>query len=273
MRADIRTDFEEALNANIELDCTENVLVVIDEGFAQNMYPVPENTIVFWVTTQPDGIYNEMIKAHPECYTYLLTMFPDLLKLPNAHYFMGCTTWFTPDPNIPKKFGVSTVMSGRMNLPGHLLRREFFERREEVTPPLDFYSGTRNGLPEVFYDKGISLPSEKRQKVIVFDCMFHVVFASFKRWGFFSEKIVDCFATMTVPIFWGCTNIGDHFNLDGIIIVDNVDGAIDACNSLTEDDYYSRIDVLKDNYQRGLEYYSYEHQLGKTMKRVLNKNR
>jgi len=267
MKVEIKADFGEALSCNIDLP--QKVIVVIDWMIPQNITPVPEDTTVFWVTTQPEGDYNEIIKEHPEAYTHLLTFFPDLLNLPNAHYFMGCTSFVEPTKDIHKKFGISTVMSGRMNLPGHKLRREFFDRQYEVLPPLDFYLGTHNALPEGLYSKGIRLSAEKKDKIIVFDRMFHVTFGSYKMWGFFSEKLIDCFITMTVPVFWGCSNIDEFFNTDGIIIIDNVDEAIDACNSLTVRDYYRRMDALKDNYERGLEYYSYEYQLEKTIKNIL----
>jgi len=270
MIAKILADFSEALDSIVETD--RNILIVVDYMIPLNVYPVSDDTTVFWVTTQPEGDYNDIIKEHPECYSYLLTMFPELLELPNAHYFMGCTSFFEPNQFIEKEFGVSTVMSGRMNLPGHKLRREFFDRQDEVKVPLDFYLGTHNALPDDLYSKGIRLSAEKRDKIIAFNRMFHVTFGSYKRWGFFSEKIIDCFITKTVPIFWGCTNIGDYFNTDGIIIVDNVDEAIDACNSLTEQDYYDRRGAIHENFRHGLLWYSYEYQLNKTINTILDED-
>lgn len=267
MRVEIKADFDEALRSNI--DCDKRVIVVIDYLIPKNLVPVPEDTVVFWVTTQPEGDYNEIIKAHPECYTYLLTFFPDLLELPDAYYFMGCTPFVEPNLSIGKKFGISTVMSGRMNLPGHLLRREFFDRQHEVLPDLDFYLGSHNALPEHLYKYGIRLSAEKRDKITVFNRMFHVTFASYQMENFFSEKLIDCFLTMTVPIFWGCPNIGEYFNIDGMIIVEDVNDAIDACNSLMARDYHRRADALIDNYQRALEYRTYEYQLEKTIKKIL----
>jgi hypothetical protein len=35
--------------------------------------------------------------------------------------------------------------------------------------------------------------------------------------SYFSEKITDCILNKTSPIYWGCSNIGDFFNMDGII--------------------------------------------------------
>ena len=40
----------------------------------------------------------------------------------------------------------------------------------------------------------------------------------------FTEKLLDCMLCGTLPIYYGPKNIGDYFNLDGII----------ACCSITE---------------------------------------
>ena len=36
---------------------------------------------------------------------------------------------------------------------------------------------------------------------------------------YFTEKILDCFATGTIPVYLGAPDIGNHFNMDGIIIL------------------------------------------------------
>jgi hypothetical protein len=38
---------------------------------------------------------------------------------------------------------------------------------------------------------------------------------------YFTEKLLDCFLTGTVPIYIGCERIGDIFNSDGIIFLDD----------------------------------------------------
>lgn len=62
----------------------------------------------------------------------------------------------------------------------------------------------------------------------------------------FTEKITDCFMTGTIPIYYGMPNIGDFFNIDGILILDdefNID-------DLSFDLYYSKIEAVKDNFER-----------------------
>lgn len=69
---------------------------------------------------------------------------------------------------------------------------------------------------------------------------------------YFTEKITSCFAAMTVPIYLGATKIGQFFNEDGIIKItpadfDNLENFLKQCN---EADYNSRLEAIKDNYNR-----------------------
>ena len=61
----------------------------------------------------------------------------------------------------------------------------------------------------------------------------------------FTEKIVDCFMAGTIPIYLGMKNIGDFFNKDGIIIVD------DEFNieNLSFELYVSKIKAVEENFK------------------------
>jgi hypothetical protein len=64
----------------------------------------------------------------------------------------------------------------------------------------------------------------------------------------YSEKITDCFMTGTIPIYYGIDNIGDYFNTDGIIrLTDDF-----KVEDLSFDLYHSKLDAIKDNFERGL---------------------
>ena len=80
------------------------------------------------------------------------------------------------------------------------------------------------------------------------DYMFSVAIENMDNW--WTEKILDCFLCGTIPIFYGTPNIGKWFNTDGIIILE--DGF--DIESLTPELYYSKMDAIKDNFQRGLPY-------------------
>ena len=68
----------------------------------------------------------------------------------------------------------------------------------------------------------------------------------------FTEKLLNCFASMTVPIYIGAKKITDFFNQDGIIQVNDIsieaiDKIIRNCN---ENDYFSRLNAIIDNFNR-----------------------
>jgi hypothetical protein len=69
---------------------------------------------------------------------------------------------------------------------------------------------------------------------------------------YFTEKILNCFASMTIPIYIGALKIGNFFNLDGIIQVhkpdvEYIDKLLSSCN---EKDYLSRLPAIVDNFNR-----------------------
>jgi len=66
----------------------------------------------------------------------------------------------------------------------------------------------------------------------------------------FTEKITDCFMTGTIPIYYGINNIGDYFNTDGIIILDDNFKIEDLSFEL----YYSKIDSVNDNLKRSIDF-------------------
>lgn len=66
----------------------------------------------------------------------------------------------------------------------------------------------------------------------------------------FTEKILNCFAAMTIPIYRGANRISDFFNSDGIIQVRSEDDIEKAVRSCSKEDYESRLKAVKDNYNR-----------------------
>jgi len=61
----------------------------------------------------------------------------------------------------------------------------------------------------------------------------------------FSEKLTDCFMAGTIPIYYGIENIGDFFNTDGIIILnDNF-----KIEDLSVELYESKIDAVNENFK------------------------
>lgn len=73
---------------------------------------------------------------------------------------------------------------------------------------------------------------------------------------FFCEKITNCFAAQTIPIYLGARKIDQFFNPDGIIKIDTYDmehikKILQGC---TADEYERRLPAILDNYERVKDY-------------------
>lgn len=60
----------------------------------------------------------------------------------------------------------------------------------------------------------------------------------------YSEKLTDCFATGTIPIYYGTSMVYDVFNKEGIIMLEQFD-----INELSIDLYESKKDAIQENYE------------------------
>ena len=129
-----------------------------------------------------------------------------------------------------KKFKVSFIKSNKKFLEGHRLRQEI----PNILKNRNFESLYLENIP-------IKYP-------LFEDSMFHIAIENTKEKNYFSEKIIDCFMTKTIPIYWGCPNITDIFDENGIIVFNDINHLNDILNDLKESDYYEKIKYVENNY-------------------------
>lgn len=79
------------------------------------------------------------------------------------------------------------------------------------------------------------------------DYKFSIVIENCKQEGFFTEKIIDSIIVGTVPIYWGCPDIGDHFDKRGIIQFDSLDDLKKILLSDLESFYNERKEYIVSN--------------------------
>lgn len=82
---------------------------------------------------------------------------------------------------------------------------------------------------------------------------------------YFTEKILNCFASMTIPIYIGAKKIGDFFNVDGIVQVKTptYENVLMAMKECTQTYYREHIPAVLDNYKRVQEFLCIEDYLMK----------
>lgn len=144
-----------------------------------------------------------------------------------------------------KIFNVSMLCSDTNWAPGHILRHKIWNKQNEITIPKMMYKPPQTNKLKLF-ENNINI-SSKRDKTEMFNSMFHICIENNQAKDYFTEKIVDCIVSKTVPIYNGCPNISDYFDINGIIFVKDENDAINKVNNLTEADYYRMLPYLEKN--------------------------
>jgi hypothetical protein len=76
---------------------------------------------------------------------------------------------------------------------------------------------------------------------------FSVEIENTREKNYFTQKLLDCLAAKTIPIYWGCTNISDFFDTTGWIIFSNVNELVEKLKVLNETYYTRHFDTVEKN--------------------------
>jgi hypothetical protein len=178
--------------------------------------------------------------------------------------------WVEADGDITKKeFLVSYLTSDKNWCPGHILRQQIFEALPEKVGNLPILKhrspGTSTEAKEV--DKAL-VPDkigflEKPQFSIAVENSIHI--------NNFTEKILDCFLTKTVPLYWGCPNLSEFFNMDSVLVFDTYDCLVNLLKNLTPEYYETHKIAVEDNYSKAMQYVDYFGRVDNAIRENLNK--
>jgi len=158
----------------------------------------------------------------------------------------------------------SFIASLKRTTNGHMQRHRAYDKLKVrvAGQPIAEMFGTITGKdfgsnPGCHVESKVPIPWHNKSDGLN-DYMFSIVIENAQYDDYFTEKLTDCFATGTIPVYWGTRNIGDYFNADGIIVIpDDGHDRLDVelldfilTNKLTPDLYYGKMDAIKDNLER-----------------------
>ncbi len=87
---------------------------------------------------------------------------------------------------------------------------------------------------------------------------------------YFTEKLLNCFATGTVPVYLGATKIGQYFDEQGIITFENYSDLVSrVLPKLHIGDYESRLTSIRNNFEIVSQYGALEDFIARTYLRGL----
>ena len=191
-----------------------------------------------------------------------------LNTFPNARYMPSCSYWYGRDVP-PMHYGknekgepvahnavgllseethkyksknISILASPKQMCPMHIIRQNLA------------WKCKKEGLADTYgkFDGGPFVPIEVPFQYY----RYSIVVENDVTPYYFTEKIGNCFASQTIPVYLGATKIHKFFNPDGIITfkLEDCDHIEDILKQCTPEEYERRLPAIIDNYHRILLY-------------------
>jgi hypothetical protein len=225
------------------------------------------NVLVLQEPNEYFGIHDWAIE-NKHLFSFILTWDDKVLNnCDNALYLPFGHTWFKPEQyteDKQKEFKLSHLCGALNKTYGHSLRHELLIRQNEINISKNFH---------FTYGDRYDIEDARKGKEIIFgDSMFGVAIENTSHNGYFTEKILDCFLQKTIPVYWGCTSIQNHFIPEGIISFNNIDELIVKVNQLDESYYNNRLDIINENYKRALAFVDYEQNIIDAITAIFSQN-
>jgi hypothetical protein len=107
----------------------------------------------------------------------------------------------------------------------------------------------RASLPHFVDAYGHGFLSVKEKSEALNDYAFSIAIENSWQDSYFTEKLVDCFSTGTVPIYWGTLRIADYFDTDGVIHFERHSELLEVLGSLSMADYERRMPAIQRNFE------------------------
>jgi hypothetical protein len=184
-----------------------------------------------------------MVFTHSE---KLLEDFENTRWIPGGGIWIGGTYAGGQIGVIPKSLMVSMLTSNKLQTPLHRRRYLWALWLESTKLNVDVYrQHWRTNARISTYDT-------------LRDYRYSIVIENFIDDRYFTEKLLNCFATGTVPIYLGARNLDHFFDPGGFISFNGWRDLRRIIPSLSENDYLSRLPAIHANLKKALEFRSIE---------------
>ena len=249
---------------NIEIEYPKKIELFIDSFEGYN--PNNDSFKILWVK-ECEAISGFKKKAieYADKFDAILTYDEEILKkCPNSHLMLFGTSWVHDYSFIDKKFQISHLTGYKNSTIGHKMRQQIHYKQTKIKNPKDFYISKYGGVENFINNK---ILGEKKEPL--FDSQFHICIENSQQSNCFTEKIIDCFVTKTIPIYFGAPNISEYFDLNGIFTANTIEEIINICNSLDENSYNKKLEFIKKNFELSQKYISIVDRLENIIKKII----
>jgi len=183
----------------------------------------------------------DWIEQNNKLFDYVLTFDTYLLdKGENYLYYPHGRCWINKYKGTKKENKTSIIASSKNSVEGHKLRHEVIRQ----------FKGNMD-----VYGHGYNSIEDKEEALLKYK--FSVTIENCRQPGYWTEKIVDAFATKSIPIFWGHNAVNDFFDPDGIIYFDNIEELKEIFKDIEKNGdeiYESKKTAIEYNFKKVEEY-------------------
>lgn len=179
--------------------------------------------------------YFNLMRSKPDMFfdqlglDYVFTYDEDICQLDSRFRKTIGEGYWIKIPSIYKKSKLVSMIVSNKNLCHYHSKR--LEVKEKYKNDVDLFGVGHNEI-------------ERKEEGLI-DYMFSFAMENDVVDTMMSEKLFDCFATGTIPIYQGTRRAGLYFNPDGIIFLDD-DFDI---NNLSQEMYYSKMNAIQENFE------------------------
>lgn len=218
---------------------------------------------VLWLVEPPEVLdIQKLVIDRKEEFDLILCWQQNILDTcENSKLFPFGTCWISDfDINLEKEYCVTSLVGSKGFTHNQQLRQVLPSIVSQIkTIPVELFNSKNGpflGLPKI--ERSIISPVVKNE---LFYSQFHIVIENVCYRNFFTEKIIDCFQTKTIPIYLGCPNINDFFDSRGMFIVSSIDEIKEVCNKITTTTYANMKEFVNKNYELSFKYANYKKNL------------
>lgn len=195
-----------------------------------------------WLIEPPhfDSSQYNFAKKNFDKFDKIFTYSRELLDIsPKFEYVPYGASWIHESERkiYPKTKLISIISSFKKITLSHNLRHKVIEKIKNI----DVYGNGYYPIDNKLY--GLK------------DYMFSIAIENQKIDYFFSEKILDCFMTGTIPIYFGCPSIHRFFNNDGILSFNTIPELEKILSEVVNADFYNqKIKAIEENFELAKKY-------------------
>ena len=231
-------------------DPVDSDITVFSDCYLKEVETSASKVKIAWLIEPPviNSFIYEYARSNYDLFDLIMTFDESLLDLgPKVKYYPYGTTWISAENQKvwDKTKLISAVFSDKNFTDGHSIRHEIFSMFKDQ---VDFFGAINNNKIEHKVD------GHK-------DYYFSLIVENWTGNSYFSEKLLDCLLTGTIPVYSGFPKFLEVFDPNGFIYFKESSELHNILPFLNKEQYESRLEAVRYNFDKALEFIDLEKSL------------